>query len=68
MGIDLRLIESAIKIAKENKETFSFNLLKIKLRVGLCTCNMLLDELEDRGIIKQHNKNGEGKYKIEVLI
>lgn len=40
----------------------------MKLHIGICTCNMVLDELEDRGIIKQHNKSGEGKYRIEVLV
>lgn len=68
MEMDIKLIESAIRIAEENKYTFNFNLLKKELHLGLATCNRILNELEKSGVIKQHNKQSEGKYKIEVLI
>ncbi len=49
------LIDQAIQIAKENKETFSLSLLKRKLHIGIVTTNLLIDELKRLDILEVSN-------------
>lgn len=58
------LIEKAIIVAKENKTTFGFALLKRKLQIGLVTCNLLIDELLELGVIEC----GDSQQKYKVLL
>jgi len=57
------LIEKAIIIAKENKKSFGFSLLKRKLQIGLVTCNLLLNELQELGVIECESDSRQ-QYKV----
>lgn len=57
------LIEKAIIIAKENKKSFEFSLLKRKLQIGLVTCNLLLNELQELGVIECESDSRQ-QYKV----
>ena len=46
------LVQEAIQIAKENKESFGPQLLKRKLHIGLVSCNLLIDRLLEMGVIE----------------
>jgi hypothetical protein len=59
------LIEEAIKVARENKETFGFTLLKRKLHIGLVTCNMILNEMEKLGTIERTD-NPKKQYNVLI--
>jgi hypothetical protein len=58
------LIQEAIKIAKEHKDNFTGNMLKLKLHICLRLENQLLDEMVKRGIIAISYKP---KYHITVF-
>lgn len=59
-----KMIEKAIKIARENPENFGMEILQRKLKLGVMKCSELLDILEDEGIIKGYDP--ESKFR-EVI-
>ena len=60
-----KIIEKAIRIAKENPNNFGMGILQKKLKLGVIKCSRLLDILENEGVIGKYNPKSHLR---EVLI
>ena len=59
------LEQKAIKIAKENPNTFCITLLQQNLKIGYVACNKLMEYLEYQNIISPYDP--DKKYRTVLL-
>ena len=53
--IDDNLIEKAIQIAKENRDSFGVSLLQRNFKIGNVACMKLMFILEEKGIVSPYD-------------
>ena len=63
--MDKNLIEKAIKLAKNNRDSFSVSLLQRHLKIGQMRCSMLMYDLEEMKVVAPVEQGIKGR---KVLI